>query len=223
MGTTVVMETKEQRLQWRDFLSEAVSKSCASTLYTAFDVDAQPPQYARPQLSSLRSCETGADPHQGKQEHQEVANLPHIVAPKGTGWSPISLIRQDSDANVSMASATSADSISPRRWAGPMSTSLDAVQGCPRLPVQAQLLAHHQDSADFDILSPTSLQQKSRPQSFEHCSSSLASPTNPGGVAISEIGVVGAGAQHESNAFQWHSWPQENRFSREANELLPPP
>jgi len=80
--TTVLLETKEQRLMWREFLSEAVSKSCASSMYSAFDVEAEPPRYARPPLSV-------ADPA-GVAEHlvDATAEVP-VVAPNGAGWSPI--------------------------------------------------------------------------------------------------------------------------------------
>jgi len=49
--TTVLLESQEQRLLWREFLSESVSSAFASNLYCAFDVDAEPPQYARPPIS----------------------------------------------------------------------------------------------------------------------------------------------------------------------------
>lgn len=50
--TTVLLETSEQRLQWRDFLSEAASKTAAVSLFSAYDVEAVPPRYARPPLSA---------------------------------------------------------------------------------------------------------------------------------------------------------------------------
>jgi len=78
--TTVLLETKEQRLQWRDFLSEAVSTSSVGTLFSAYDVEAVPPAYARPPLSM---------PQLGPlaQGYRQVGlKTPHVVAPKGAGW-----------------------------------------------------------------------------------------------------------------------------------------
>jgi len=80
--TTVLLETQEQRLQWREFLSEAVSKSCASNMYSAFDVEAEPPRYARPPLSV--ALPDGA----AKHLVEATAEVP-VVAPQGAGWSPI--------------------------------------------------------------------------------------------------------------------------------------
>lgn len=57
--TTVLLETKEQRLQWRDFLSEAVSKSRANSLYASFDVDPSPGLYAKPPPSSVEARPSG--------------------------------------------------------------------------------------------------------------------------------------------------------------------
>jgi len=70
--TTVLLETKEQRLQWRDFLSEAVSKCRAVSLFTSFDVEAEPPWYARPPPSAAPE-----------------GPGPCVIAPRGAGWSPI--------------------------------------------------------------------------------------------------------------------------------------
>lgn len=80
--TTVLLETKEQRLQWRDFLSEAVSKCRANTLYNSFDVEADPPKYARPPLSTEPKVDAMA-----RNYRQNGSTPPHIVAPHGAGWS----------------------------------------------------------------------------------------------------------------------------------------
>mmetsp|Transcript_7365 Transcript_7365/g.16120 ORF Transcript_7365/g.16120 Transcript_7365/m.16120 type:complete len:962 (-) Transcript_7365:245-3130(-) len=50
--STISLETKEQRLMWRDFLSEAVSQSCTSRLFASYDVEASPGHYPRPPPSS---------------------------------------------------------------------------------------------------------------------------------------------------------------------------
>mmetsp|Transcript_68622 Transcript_68622/g.154128 ORF Transcript_68622/g.154128 Transcript_68622/m.154128 type:complete len:511 (-) Transcript_68622:113-1645(-) len=58
--TTVLMETKEQKLQWREFLGEAVSKCRASALFASYDVESEPPEYVLPP-SSTRVAPKGAD------------------------------------------------------------------------------------------------------------------------------------------------------------------
>jgi hypothetical protein len=45
---TVPLRTKEQRVDWRDFLCEMVATKKASSLYLLYDVDAEPPPYERP-------------------------------------------------------------------------------------------------------------------------------------------------------------------------------
>jgi len=104
--TTVVMETKEQRLQWRDILEEAVSKECASALFSSYDIDSDPPQYARPPLSctipetSHRYVKQRLPPDEETQVVVPGANtklVPHcsprsgqrVIAPRGAGWSPL--------------------------------------------------------------------------------------------------------------------------------------
>eukprot|EP00927_Polykrikos_kofoidii_P047644 TRINITY_DN41904_c0_g1_i3.p1 TRINITY_DN41904_c0_g1~~TRINITY_DN41904_c0_g1_i3.p1 ORF type:complete len:786 (+),score=103.90 TRINITY_DN41904_c0_g1_i3:274-2358(+) len=84
--TTVVMETKEQRLQWRDFLSEAVSKCCANALFTSYDVEADPPSYATPQASMPGSVTLG--------RRAGARSPPHIIAPRGSGWTPLAVLRR---------------------------------------------------------------------------------------------------------------------------------
>lgn len=87
--TTVRLETKEQRLEWRDFLSEAVSKRCANSLFTSYDVEAEPPNYARPPLS-LPTQPGG--PCTGATTCCPGSHLqPHIIAPQGAGWNPFSV------------------------------------------------------------------------------------------------------------------------------------
>jgi len=79
--STVHIETWEQRLDWRSFLSEAVASTRARQLFNAFDVEAEPPSYARPPPSSASATgSTTAPPCIGKA-------LP-CVAPSGAGWSP---------------------------------------------------------------------------------------------------------------------------------------
>lgn len=58
--TTVLLETKEQRLQWRDFLSEAAAKACAAALFASYDVG-EPSKYTRPHLSKSGCPSTPGD------------------------------------------------------------------------------------------------------------------------------------------------------------------
>lgn len=80
--STVHIETWEQRLDWRSFLSEAVASSRARQLFKAFDVDAEPPKYARPPPSSPVSVMENALPSGSPSQ------AAHLIAPSGAGWSP---------------------------------------------------------------------------------------------------------------------------------------
>lgn len=84
--STVHIETWEQRLDWRSFLSEAVASSRARQLFKAFDVEAEPPQYARPPPSSPMSAAGSSGFRQSKPGR--AAPPPRCVAPSGAGWSP---------------------------------------------------------------------------------------------------------------------------------------
>eukprot|EP00971_Amphidinium_carterae_P004512 90419-Amphidinium_carterae.1 len=53
--STVQFSTRQQRLDWRDFLCEIVATSQVSSLFTLFDVEAEPPRYARPPPSAAFS------------------------------------------------------------------------------------------------------------------------------------------------------------------------
>lgn len=72
--TTVHISSWEQRLDWRSFLSEAVASSLARQAFQNFDVEAEPPAYARPPPSSKESSK------------QQTGN--RCVAPNGSGWMP---------------------------------------------------------------------------------------------------------------------------------------
>lgn len=81
---TVQLWTREQRLDWRDFLCEAVAGRKAAVLFSKFDVDAEPPAYARPPPSVPRRWLRAAGP----------GCAVHCVAPHGAGWSPTLLTQQ---------------------------------------------------------------------------------------------------------------------------------
>ncbi|CAE7863963.1 unnamed protein product [Symbiodinium necroappetens] len=72
--TTVHISSWEQRLDWRSFLSEAVASSLARQAFQNFDVEAEPPAYARPPPSSKESSK------------QQTGN--RCVAPNGSGAVP---------------------------------------------------------------------------------------------------------------------------------------
>lgn len=77
---TVQLRTREQRLDWRDFLCEAVAGRRTATLFNKFDVEAEPPEYARPPPSAIsrlpRAAEQSMRPDDGIR----------CVAPNGAGW-----------------------------------------------------------------------------------------------------------------------------------------
>jgi len=50
---TVQLRTREQRIDWRDFLVEMVANNRASSLFLLYDVDAEAPRYARPPPSKI--------------------------------------------------------------------------------------------------------------------------------------------------------------------------
>lgn len=52
--STVQLGTKEQRLEYRDFISEVVVSNRAKSLFTLYDVEADPPEYRRPPASFPR-------------------------------------------------------------------------------------------------------------------------------------------------------------------------
>eukprot|EP00929_Paragymnodinium_shiwhaense_P101214 TRINITY_DN64116_c0_g1_i1.p1 TRINITY_DN64116_c0_g1~~TRINITY_DN64116_c0_g1_i1.p1 ORF type:complete len:403 (-),score=71.48 TRINITY_DN64116_c0_g1_i1:135-1343(-) len=78
---TVQIRTREQRLDWRDFLCEAVAGHKAATLFQLFDVAAEPPMYARPPPSVPR---TGPEPA-WLANCQAPPEVQCIIAPYGAG------------------------------------------------------------------------------------------------------------------------------------------
>mmetsp|Transcript_74107 Transcript_74107/g.146836 ORF Transcript_74107/g.146836 Transcript_74107/m.146836 type:complete len:750 (+) Transcript_74107:113-2362(+) len=102
--TTVLLETKEQKLHWRDFLAETVSTYKANNLFKSYDVEADPPRYSRPPLSrpqagfspkdgkraTLPAGAKGPSPlNVGHMPRRKDPTPPQVVAPRGAGWSPI--------------------------------------------------------------------------------------------------------------------------------------
>mmetsp|Transcript_60980 Transcript_60980/g.145315 ORF Transcript_60980/g.145315 Transcript_60980/m.145315 type:complete len:282 (+) Transcript_60980:87-932(+) len=68
--STVQFSTRQQRLDWRDFLCEIVATSQVSSLFTLFDVEADPPLYAKPPPSGLPLA--GLSLSRGKFGHEEL-------------------------------------------------------------------------------------------------------------------------------------------------------
>jgi len=95
--TTVLLETKEQKLHWRDFLTETVSTYKANNLFKNYDVEADPPRYSRPPLSRPQAGlgkggagAKGPSPlNVGHMPRRKDPTPPQVVAPRGAGWSPI--------------------------------------------------------------------------------------------------------------------------------------
>lgn len=81
--TTVHIQSWEQKLDWRSFLSEAVASTRARQLFQAFDTEADPPPFQRPPPSSVLLA--------GKFRDRGWTKTPHCVAPAGAGFSPISV------------------------------------------------------------------------------------------------------------------------------------
>lgn len=103
--TTVHIQSWEQRLDWRSFLSEAVASSMARQAFQNFDVEAEPPSYARPPPSMLSSANA-------RSNAQQVGTMPRCVAPTGAGWAKgkmleRSLDRSEEGTNVSRPSSSS--------------------------------------------------------------------------------------------------------------------
>lgn len=101
--TTVLLETKDQKQHWRDFLTETVSNYKANNLFKSYDVEADPPRYSRPPLSRsqesvgkgdtravLPAGAKGPSPlNVGHMPRRKDPTPPQVVAPRGAGWSPI--------------------------------------------------------------------------------------------------------------------------------------
>jgi len=81
--STISLETKEQRLMWRDFLSEAVSQTCTSNLFSSYDVEASPGNYPRPPPS----CRTPGGEPKGQPDNDDEDPVPEpeegptVIAP----------------------------------------------------------------------------------------------------------------------------------------------
>eukprot|EP00927_Polykrikos_kofoidii_P080211 TRINITY_DN7708_c1_g1_i1.p1 TRINITY_DN7708_c1_g1~~TRINITY_DN7708_c1_g1_i1.p1 ORF type:complete len:450 (-),score=62.78 TRINITY_DN7708_c1_g1_i1:394-1743(-) len=78
---TVQLRTREQRLDWRDFLSEAVAGCQAASLFRLFDVDAEPPIFSRPPPSLL----TPESVEMWHKHARKKLSVP-CVAPAGAGF-----------------------------------------------------------------------------------------------------------------------------------------
>mmetsp|Transcript_99513 Transcript_99513/g.259963 ORF Transcript_99513/g.259963 Transcript_99513/m.259963 type:complete len:427 (+) Transcript_99513:316-1596(+) len=125
--TTVAMETKEQRLQWRDFLSEAVSKSCAQSLFAAFDVEAEPPRYRRPPRSApvpaahaVDSGEANADQEIGWGDGGSVASGAQAASGLSEGPGEAATIAAEQAKRVAAAAVAYVAETSGTSGSGPL-------------------------------------------------------------------------------------------------------
>mmetsp|Transcript_74985 Transcript_74985/g.139924 ORF Transcript_74985/g.139924 Transcript_74985/m.139924 type:complete len:265 (+) Transcript_74985:148-942(+) len=76
--STVQFSTRQQRLDWRDFLCEIVATSQVSSLFTLFDVEADPPVYAKPPPSQPAwSCPSRDD---AKVDSGDLSDNPTVDA-----------------------------------------------------------------------------------------------------------------------------------------------
>jgi len=78
---TVQLRTREQRLDWRDFLCEAVAGKKAAALFQLYDMEVDPPPYTRPPPSVL----TPESLDRWFRNSRGTRLLP-CVAPDGAGW-----------------------------------------------------------------------------------------------------------------------------------------
>mmetsp|Transcript_31270 Transcript_31270/g.71399 ORF Transcript_31270/g.71399 Transcript_31270/m.71399 type:complete len:264 (+) Transcript_31270:145-936(+) len=76
--STVQFSTRQQRLDWRDFLCEIVATSQVSSLFTLFDVEADPPVYAKPPRSQPAWQVTSRD--DAKLESTDLSDNPTLDA-----------------------------------------------------------------------------------------------------------------------------------------------
>lgn len=77
---TVQLRTREQRLDWRDFLCEAVAGRKAAGLYQLYDSEADPPPYLKPPPSSV-----GPESADRWYQHSKEVTPLLCVAPDGAG------------------------------------------------------------------------------------------------------------------------------------------
>eukprot|EP00928_Gymnodinium_smaydae_P002098 TRINITY_DN10737_c0_g1_i1.p1 TRINITY_DN10737_c0_g1~~TRINITY_DN10737_c0_g1_i1.p1 ORF type:complete len:333 (-),score=62.53 TRINITY_DN10737_c0_g1_i1:101-1099(-) len=130
---SIQLQTREQRLDWRDFLCEAVAGNKTALLYRLYSTEADSPEYARPPRSLPRK----ADPTHSSPGLASSAPCPKIVAPRGAGWrlpdgngrtsppsSPVSSLRTGATAGGKSASGIGAyEAIEPLRKTEPDSPS----------------------------------------------------------------------------------------------------
>lgn len=81
--TSIDLNSEEQRIDWRDFFCEVVASRRAVSLYQLYDVEADPPRYARPPPSVPQPDSIG-------RAYAQMGRLPlPCIAPNGTGWSHV--------------------------------------------------------------------------------------------------------------------------------------
>eukprot|EP00927_Polykrikos_kofoidii_P075247 TRINITY_DN71356_c0_g1_i1.p1 TRINITY_DN71356_c0_g1~~TRINITY_DN71356_c0_g1_i1.p1 ORF type:complete len:394 (-),score=39.03 TRINITY_DN71356_c0_g1_i1:386-1567(-) len=99
----VQLVTREQRLDWRDFLCEAVAGTRAASLFQLYDTEAEPPSYARPPPSAL----TPESIERWYRHCVEKRPVP-CVAPEGAGLCP------EGDGELVLDDVSTSFALSPR-------------------------------------------------------------------------------------------------------------
>lgn len=131
---TVPLRTKEQRVDWRDFLCEMVATKKASSLFLLYDVEADPPRYARP---------PPADP----KRYQAVG---------GVAWPPTPEMPQPTEQRSAMAEGVSNDIISDSSLVAQAPSSLETVAQRSSSDVQAPPTTTTEDYEQIPVHSVSS-------------------------------------------------------------------
>lgn len=149
--TTVILDTREKRLHWREFLTEAVSQSSANSLYSAFDVGAEPPRYAKPPVSSATPFH-----HDGTKHVISPENTVPSAAPHGAGqinsqdqkkkltW-PASRMN-----NQAVPQSPAVKTFTPQSPAAKTSTPLGSPTACCSLGSETAAVLRHRDASAAD-------------------------------------------------------------------------
>mmetsp|Transcript_10559 Transcript_10559/g.24037 ORF Transcript_10559/g.24037 Transcript_10559/m.24037 type:complete len:282 (-) Transcript_10559:85-930(-) len=118
--STVQFSTRQQRLDWRDFLCEIVATSQVSSLFTLFDVEAEPPRYARPPPSAAfsRGSFSGED---------QVLEPPAVKCGPDFDIMSVGTVAQEAD---TVSEDQQQEAISP--LGTPLTADLDALDGQPQ-------------------------------------------------------------------------------------------
>lgn len=98
--TMVHIQSWDQKLEWRSFLSESVAMSRARQMYISVDVEPDPPRYARPPPSLPTAESQTADLWPASPPSASPGSRAPIgwrgpmpcIAPEGAAWSPLAVV-----------------------------------------------------------------------------------------------------------------------------------